>query len=139
MALFFTGRRHAGENLSAVLARRAADLAPPLQMCDALSRNLPKTLEVILGNCLAHGRRRFVKVAQNFPEQCQFVLETLGEIYHNDELTRDQGMSPEQRLGFHQTRSAPVMERNCRSGLRHNSRRKRRNPTRGWVRRSPIY
>jgi transposase len=54
MALFFTGRRHAGENLSAVLARRAADLAPPIQMCDALSRNLPKTLEVILGNCLAH-------------------------------------------------------------------------------------
>ena len=106
MALFFTGRRHAGENLSAVLARRAADLAPPIQMCDALSRNLPKTLEVILGHCLAHGRRRFVKVAQNFPEQCQFVLETLAEIYHNDELTRDQGMSPEQRLGFHQTRSA---------------------------------
>jgi hypothetical protein len=54
MALFFTGRRHAGENLSAVLTRRAADLAPPVQMCDALSRNLPKTLEVILGNCLAH-------------------------------------------------------------------------------------
>lgn len=111
MALFFTGRRHAGENLSAVLARRAADLAPPIQMCDALSRNLPKTLEVILGNCLAHGRRRFVKVAQNFPEQCQFVLETLGEIYHNDELTREQGMSSEQRLGFHQARSGPVMEK----------------------------
>jgi Transposase IS66 family len=32
MALFFTGRRHSGENLSAVLARRAADLAPPIQM-----------------------------------------------------------------------------------------------------------
>jgi transposase len=110
IALFFTGRRHAGENLSAVLARRAADLAPPIQMCDALSRNLPKTLEVILGNCLAHGRRRFVKVAQNFPEECRFVLETLAEVYHNDELTREQGMSPEQRLGFHQARSAPVME-----------------------------
>jgi transposase len=52
-----------------------------------------------------------VKVAQNFPEQCQFVLETLGEIYHYDELTRDQGTSPEQRLGFHQTRSGPVMEK----------------------------
>ena len=109
MALFFTGRRHAGENLSAVLARRAADLAPPIQMCDALSRNLPKTLEVILGNCLAHGRRHFVKVAQNFPEPCRFVLETLAEIYHNDELTREQAMSPEQRLAFHQTHSRPVM------------------------------
>jgi transposase len=110
IALFFTGRRHAGENLSAVLARRAAELGPPIQMCDALSRNLPKTLEVILGHCLAHGRRRFVKVAQNFPNQCRFVLETLAEIYHNDELTREQGMSPEERLGFHQARSRPVME-----------------------------
>lgn len=110
IALFFTGRRHAGENLSAVLARRAAELDPPIQMCDALSRNLPKTLKVILGHCLAHGRRRFVKVAQNSPEECRLVLETLAEIYHNDELTREQGMSSEQRLGFHQARSAPVME-----------------------------
>jgi transposase len=110
IALFFTGRRHAGENLSAVLARRAVELGPPIQMCDALSRNLPKTLEIILGHCLAHGRRRFVKVAQNFPEECRFVLETLAEIYHNDELTREQGMSPEERLGFHQARSRPVME-----------------------------
>ena len=40
IALFFTGRKHAGENLTDVLAQRAADLAPPIQMCDALSRNL---------------------------------------------------------------------------------------------------
>src|ERR1039457_6206861 len=45
IALFFTGRQHAGENLADVLQRRAAELAPPLQMCDALSRNLPKLPE----------------------------------------------------------------------------------------------
>jgi len=33
IALFFTGRQHAGENLAAVLAQRAAELAPPIQMC----------------------------------------------------------------------------------------------------------
>ena len=57
IALFFTGRRHAGENLAQVLAHRAAGLAPPIQMCDALSRNfpkLPKPLEIIVGNCNAH-------------------------------------------------------------------------------------
>ena len=48
-------------------------------------------------------------MAQNFPEPCRFVLETLAEIYHNDELTREQAMSPEQRLAFHQTHSRPVM------------------------------
>ena len=111
IALFFTGRRHAGENLAAVLARRAAELGPPIQMCDALSRNLPKSLEVILGHCLAHGRRRFVKVIQNFPEECRYVLESLAEIYHNDELAREQNLSAEQRLSFHQAHSAPVMDK----------------------------
>jgi len=110
IALFFTGRKHAGENLSTVLARRAAALGPPIQMCDALSRNLPKPLQVILGYCLAHGRRRFVEVAPNFPSECRYVLEALGEIYHYDELAREQGMTPEERLRFHQAHSGPVME-----------------------------
>ena len=48
IALFFTGRQHAGENLADVLQRRVAELAPPLQMCDALSRNLPKLQMVLL-------------------------------------------------------------------------------------------
>ena len=57
VALFFTGRKHAGENLADVLKRRPAELSPPIQMCDALSRNLPKSLAVIVAHCLAHARR----------------------------------------------------------------------------------
>jgi hypothetical protein len=66
IALFFSGRQHAGENLKDVLARRAAELPPPIQMCDALSRNLPGELATMLANCLAHGRRQFVDVAGRF-------------------------------------------------------------------------
>lgn len=110
IALFFTGRKHAGENLSTVLARRAAELGPPIQMCDALSRNLPKPLQVIVGHCLAHGRRRFVQVAANFPSECQYVLEALGNIYHHDELAREQRLTPEERLRFHQAHSGPILE-----------------------------
>ena len=54
IALFFTGRQHAGENLADVLRQRAHELGPPIQMCDALSRNIPKELQTILANCLAH-------------------------------------------------------------------------------------
>jgi transposase len=113
IALFFTGRRHAGENLTEVLRWRAAELSPPMQMCDALSRNLPKLpekLEVIVGHCLAHARRRFVEVTPNFPEPCRHVLEQLGKIYGNDARACEQVMSPEERLCFHQQHSAPVME-----------------------------
>jgi transposase len=53
IALFFTGVRHAGENLSAVLARRNADLPAPIQMCDGLSRNIPSEFDTILSQCLA--------------------------------------------------------------------------------------
>src|SRR5258708_1052696 len=54
--------------------------------------------------------RRFVEVAPNFPSACRYVLEALGEIYHYDELAREQGMTPEERLRFHQAHSGPVME-----------------------------
>jgi transposase len=113
IALFFTGRQHAGENLADVLKRRAAELAPPIQMCDALSCNLPKLpekLEIIVGHCLAHARRRFVEVTPNFPEECRHVLEQLGEVYSNDARAREQGMMPDERLRFHQLHSGPVMD-----------------------------
>jgi len=71
IALYFTGRQHAGENIADVLKQRAKDLSPVIQMCDALSRNVPKLpngVEILVANCLAHGRRQFVEVVQNFPE-----------------------------------------------------------------------
>jgi hypothetical protein len=111
IGLYFTGRKHAGENLADVLKQRAAGLDAPIQMCDALSRNLPKKLEIIVGHCLAHARRHFVEVTPNFPLECRFVLESLGEVYGFDEAARTQCMSPQQRLRFHQEHSKPVMEK----------------------------
>jgi hypothetical protein len=109
IALFFTGHKHAGENLTEVLKKRAKELSPPIQMCDALSRNLPKELEVIVANCLAHARRKFIDQINNFPEACRYVLETLREVYHNDALAKQKRMSPDERLAFHQAQSAPLM------------------------------
>ena len=39
------------------------------------------------------------------------MLEALGEVYHQDKLARERGLSPEKRLRFHQDRSAPVMKK----------------------------
>lgn len=111
IALFFTGRQHAGENLADVLKRRAMELPKPIQMSDALARNAPKSLQILVANCLAHGRRKFVEITPNFPLECQYVLEALGEVYHQDKLARERGLSPEKRLRFHQDRSAPVMKK----------------------------
>ena len=110
IALFLSGRQHAGENLKDVLGRRAAELPPPIQMCDALSRNLPGELKTILANCLAHGRRQFVDVADRFPEECRHVLESLSVVYRNDAIAQERNLSPEERLLFHQAESGPTME-----------------------------
>jgi transposase len=109
IALFFTGRKHAGENLEDVLRHRAQTLAAPIQMCDALSRNLPGELQTILAHCIAHARRRFVDVASDFPDEVRYLLETLGEVYKNDALARKQELSPDERLRFHQAQSGKVM------------------------------
>jgi transposase len=110
VVLFFSGRRHAGENLAGVLKLRAEELPPPIQMCDALSRNLPGELRTILANCLAHARRRFVDIYDRFPEICRRLLESLAVVYRNDELARERGLTPEARLRFHQEASGPTMQ-----------------------------
>ena len=110
IALFFTGRKHAGENLGDLLDQRPENLSTPIQMCDALSRNAPKGFVRFLANCLCHGRREFVKLIEDFPDKCRHVLETLCDVYKHDAFTKDQGMSKEDRLAFHQQNSKPIMD-----------------------------
>jgi hypothetical protein len=108
-ALFYSGRRHAGENLQALLDRRTTGLPVPIQMCDGLSRNKPLRTATDMANCSAHGRRGFATVAVVFPEECAHVLEVMQQVYKNDAATRREAMSDDQRLLFHQQHSAPLM------------------------------
>ncbi len=108
--LYFTGHNHAGENMNELLQNRIHGLSPPKLMCDALSRNIPKDFEIILLNCLTHGRRNFVDVIAAFPEECRHVIETLGKVYQNDAISREKNMSPEERLVFHQTESKTLLD-----------------------------
>ena len=102
MALFFTGPKHAGENMEKLLEQRARDLNPPIQMCDALSRNVPKDFDTLLAHCLTHARRNFVDLIPSFPEECRYVIEALAKVYHHDKTAKEQGLSAELRLQFHQ-------------------------------------
>jgi hypothetical protein len=51
-----------------------------------------------------------VEVVDHFPEECRYVLETLSGVYHNDAVSREQELSPEDRLHFHQQHSGPLMK-----------------------------
>ncbi len=109
IALFFTGNKHAGENLERVLKERVATLAPPIHMCDALSSNTAGEFDALLARCVAHARRTFVEIFQNFPDECRRVLEDLRTVYRVDGRAREEQLTADERLALHQKESASVM------------------------------
>jgi transposase len=114
IAVFVTGRQHAGENLKDLLIQRSQALEPPIQMADAASRNAPKLSEesqTVLANCLAHGRRHVIDHIDNFPEQCQHILDLLGVPFKNEAEAKRLGLAPKERLKFHKEHSGPAMAR----------------------------
>jgi len=110
ICLYYSGRAHAGENLRTLLTQRQAGQAPPLVMSDALASNAADETTLIRCHCLAHGRRKFSDLAEVFPQECQVVLEILGQVFDHDEAARDQQLSPAARLAYHQAVSGPLLE-----------------------------
>jgi transposase len=109
ICLYYTGRRHAGENLEALLTQRELGRAKPLVMSDALSSNHAEEAGLIRCHCLAHGRRKFSELADDFPAESAVVVRALKFVYDHDEQARDNQLSAEERLIYHQTYSAPVL------------------------------
>lgn len=113
VALFFTGRQHAGENISDVLKHRAAGLPAPVLMCDASASNtseLDENIDYLLARCIPHGRRKLVAVAGSFPDQCRRMLVELGKVFKVDARAKQNGLTGAERLALHQRESKPIMD-----------------------------
>jgi transposase len=108
IALFLNGRQHSGENVGDILALRDPEKEPIIQMCDALSANIPKALETILANCLSHGFRKFEELVDYFPKECLNIMSKLSKVFEYDAETRN--MSDQERLAYHQQNSQPIMD-----------------------------
>jgi hypothetical protein len=108
ICLYYTGRRHAGENLEALLTQREPGRSKPLVMSDALSHNHAEEAKLIRCHCLVHGRRQFSDLAEDFPAESAVVVEALKLVYEHDAEAREKQLSAQERLGYHQTYSAPV-------------------------------
>lgn len=110
IALFYTGRKHAGENVAALLEKRDTALPVPMLMGDAAARNVPEGCVVVEVNCLTHGRRNVVDEIVNFPTECLHLVGQIALIYRLDNECKKKGFSNDERLGAHQKDSASVME-----------------------------
>jgi transposase len=108
--LYYSSRRHAGENLQGLLDKREAGLAKPLAMSDALASNeIANEAALIRCHCLAHGRRKFSDLEEVFPQECQVVLEVIRQVFDHDEQAHKEQLSSEARLAYHQAHSQPLM------------------------------
>lgn len=107
ITLHVTGTDQAGANVSKVLANRSDGLPPPIHMCDGLAANKVSE-DVVVANCLDHGRRKFFEIKTSFTEECDYVLDEMQKVYRFDKETR--AMTPKGRLEYHAKHSGPVME-----------------------------
>jgi hypothetical protein len=110
ICLYVSGRDHAGENLQTLLEQRQAGLDKPLVMSDALSRNEIDEARLIRCHCLAHTRRKFSDIEEDFPEACDVVIEALKDVFDHEEAAKKAHMSDAERLAHHQTYREPILE-----------------------------
>ncbi|MBK9039627.1 MAG: transposase [Bdellovibrionales bacterium] len=108
--LYFTGRKYSGENLEELLTRRQSQ-GPIAIMSDALNMNNIKdrAQEILKYLCLTHGRRQFKDIEQDFKRESEFVLGLISQVYANERHCKDVNLSPEERLQYHQEKSAQPM------------------------------
>lgn len=111
IVLYYSGTKHAGENLSEILKKRHRHLPPIIHMSDALAANMTEAFKNIIGKCLTHGRRQFTEIEIFFPGECAYVINEIGKIYFYDEKAKEKGLSADERLAYHQKHSEPVLEK----------------------------
>jgi hypothetical protein len=106
-------------NLSTASCKRVKGCAKPIIMSDALASNRPSRGEVTMTLCNSHARRQFVDVISHFPEDVEHVLNRYGDIWVNDQHTKEQEYTPSERLAYHQQHSRPIMGEIKRWGEQH--------------------
>jgi transposase len=111
IALFFTGRQHAGENLDDVLDNRPKGMPTPTQMCDASNNNAPKSNKTEEANCLAHLRRKFYEIAEIWPTYVLPIIADLNKLFSYEREAKTKELDEESLFKMHQEQSTPIMNK----------------------------
>jgi hypothetical protein len=110
ICLYRSGRAHAGDNLTDLLARRESGREIPIVMSDALAANQRDDDDTLIRcHCLAHGRRQFTDLEEVFPAEARQVIRVLDQVFAHEAITRQQAMTPAERLAYHQAHSGPLL------------------------------
>ncbi|KAG1649247.1 hypothetical protein GQR58_029187 [Nymphon striatum] len=110
LVLFQTNIGHAGEWMQEILNSRDSARAPPTLMSDALSANhvIGHAFDKCL--CNAHGRRGFVELVEQYPDEIINTLELYQHAWVNEAYCVSNALSPEQRCDYHREHSLAPMQ-----------------------------
>lgn len=110
IVLFQTNVGHAGEFMQEMLDARDTARAPPMLMSDALSANHVMGHAFEKSLCNAHGRRGFVELIEQHPNEMVHVLELYQHAWVNEAHCVDAALSAEQRRDYHHEHSLPHLQ-----------------------------
>lgn len=105
LVLFQTNVGHAGEFMQEILDARDSARSPPLLMSDALSANHVLGHEFEKSLCNAHGRRMFVELIDQSPDEVVYALEQYQHAWVNEVHCVDNALTAEQRRDYHKAHS----------------------------------
>ena len=106
--LFISGRQHAGDNFDDLMSGRLSETIP-VRVEDALNANSDHQAPAEQGKCNAHAFRKFRTLMSLLPENSSLAMHIYGQVYDNDAHCKSEDYTPEQRLVYHQSHSAPLM------------------------------
>lgn len=113
--LFETNQKTAGKVFSSLLQERDVD-EDFKTMSDASASNFAAVDETLMAHwiialCLAHSRRKFYELFDhNVDDDVNFVIRTIGTVYHHERHCKQMNLSQQERLEYHQKHSKPLME-----------------------------
>jgi transposase len=100
-------------------------------MSAALRRHNAEEAPLIRCHGLAHGRRQFSELADDFPAESAVVVSALKLGYDHDDEARDQQLRAQERLVYHQRDSEPVLTM-LKPWLEQQTRERLGAPTSSW-------
>ncbi len=112
VVVYQTGEKNSGENLDAIVKSRTSEenliLVTDASTTNDLSEKYNKNVSHF--NCLVHARRKFVDVEKAYQQEAKQVIDWIAKVYQNEAIAKEKGMSPEERLSWHQLQSQGPMD-----------------------------
>lgn len=77
---------------------------------EAYERYAQQEKKVVLAQCWAHTRRKFVEAAKHEPVLCDTALDLIGKLYEHEEAIRETELTEEKKLLYRAEHAKPIVE-----------------------------